>query len=215
MQSSAISQTKAMETRNRSSQPAQPPKNAAYAQASNPVSHRPGEQRSTQEAPPRSHGDAPAAIKRTADSKPSSDETRARLNEQHRLDRHRMQNSPDVDIEYGVEQQPSEGYIADSVQRKGMGVERAQAGAHAGPVGSAGGPGHPGWGEQGDLAAHMQEKKEHHDRLLGQKIGQSPPEPEYDVKEREAVRQRKLEQDEGLNVEAAVNDATGSPVVTK
>ncbi|KAJ5641267.1 hypothetical protein N7490_005267 [Penicillium lividum] len=198
-----------METDNRPSLPAQPPKQAAYTQPLNPVSHIPQEQR----APARHHEDAPGVITRGASSKPSSDEARARLNEQHRLEQERMLNSPDVDLEYGVEQQPAEGYIADAVERKGMGMQRAQAGAHAGPVGSAGGPGHPGFGEERDLAAHMGEKRAEHDRILGEKIGQSPLEPEYDVAEREAARERKLRQNEDVDVAGAVREASGNPVV--
>lgn len=200
-----------METRNRSSQPAQPPKQAAYAQSSNPVSHNPGEQREAA-APIRHHGDPPM-IKRTMNSKPATDELRARLDERQKLEERKKQNAPDVDLEYGVEQQPSEGYIADSVGRKGMGIERAQAGAHAGPVGSYAGPGHPGFGEQRDLAADLDRKRVEHDQLLGDEIGRSPPEPEYDVAEREAVRQNKLRRDGEMNVEAAVKDATGNAVV--
>jgi hypothetical protein len=123
-----------------------------------------------------------------------------------------MHSSPDVDVEYGVEQQPAEGYIADAVERKGMGMRRAQAGAHAGPVGSAGGPGHPGFGEQSDLAAHMDEKRGVHDRMLGEKVGHSPS--EYGVADREAARHRKLKQNEDLDVTGAVEEASGDPVVT-
>ncbi|KAJ5273626.1 hypothetical protein N7478_008751 [Penicillium angulare] len=201
-----------MDTRNRSSQPAQPPKQAAYAQSSNPVSHTLGEQREST-APIRHHGDPPM-IKRTAHSKPSSDEARARLDERHRLEQKQMQNALDVDLEYGVEQQPSEGYIADSVKRKGMGLYGAQAGAHAGSVGSSHGPGHPGFGEERDLAADMDRKMVEHERFLGDEIGRSPPEPEYDVAEREAVRQNKLQRDKELDVEEAVKDATGNSVVS-
>lgn len=200
-----------METRNRPHQPAQPPKQAAYAQASNPVSNNSQEQRAT-EAATRHHGDAPAAITRGANSKPSSDEARTHLTEQRRLEQERMLNSPDVDLEYGVEEQPAEGYIADSVKRKGMGMRRAQAGAHAGPVGSAGGPGHPGFGEQKDLAAHMDEKRAMHDSMLEQKLEHNPP--EYDVADREAARQRKLKQNEDLDVAGAIKEASGDPVVT-
>ncbi|KAJ5591992.1 uncharacterized protein N7459_002361 [Penicillium hispanicum] len=202
-----------METRSQRKQPEQPPKQAAYSQASNPVSHTPHEQRAS--APQtRHHGDSLASItRRTAESKPSSDDARARLAEEHQQQQTRTQTSPDVDMDYGVEQQPAEGYIADSVQRKGMGTQRAQAGAHAGPVGSAAGPGHPGFGEQGDLAAHMDQKREEHDRLLGDRVGHSPAEPDYDVAEREAVRQRKLKQNENVNVGQAVQEATGSPAV--
>lgn len=197
-----------METRNRPAQPEQPPKQAAYVQASNPVTHTPQEQR----ASARQYGDPPAPItRRGADSKPSDETARARLDEQRDQNRQDLQNASNVNLKYGVELQPAEGYIADSVERKGMGTQRAQAGAHAGPVGSAAGPGHPGFGEQKDLTAHMDQKRAEHDRLLGDKIGHSPPEPDYDVTEREAVRQRKLQQNENVNVGEAVKQATGEP----
>lgn len=205
-----------MQTRSqaRAEQPAQPPKQAAYAQKSNPVSHTPQEQRASNE-PGRQHGDTIGAITRTAQSNPSSDEARARLSAQHQQHQQELQNASDVNIGYGVEQQPAEGYIADVVQRKGMGTQRAQAGAHAGPVGSAGGPGHPGFGEADDLAAKLPQKRAEHDRILGGRIGNSPAEPEGEVAEREAVRRRKLEQDEHLDVQGAVKEATGDPVVGK
>ncbi|KOS44506.1 hypothetical protein ACN38_g4563 [Penicillium nordicum] len=195
-------------------QPSQPPKQAAYAQPSNPVTHTPQEQRATTE-PVRHHGDPIGTIKRTAASKPSSDEERARLSAQHQQHEEQLHNAPDVDLEYGVELQPAEGYIADTVLRKGMGLQRAQAGAHAGPVGSAGGPGHPGFGEADDLAADLGAKRVEHDRILGDRVGRSPPEVEGEVAEREAVRRRKLELDEKLDVEEAVKQATGDPVVGK
>ncbi|KAJ5937528.1 hypothetical protein N7454_003870 [Penicillium verhagenii] len=198
-----------METRNQPSQPAQPPKEAAYAQASNPVSHYSQEQRASL----RQHGDASSAITRDANSNPSNDEARARLGAQRSLQQERLYSSPDVDLEYGVEEQPAEGYIADVVERKGMGMQRARAGAHAGPVGSAGGPGHPGFGEQRDLAAHMDEKRRDHDRMLSEKIGEDPSDPQYDVAARESTRQRKLRQDEGVDVAGAVGEASGDPVV--
>ncbi|KGO75978.1 hypothetical protein PITC_011350 [Penicillium italicum] len=201
-----------MQTRSQTKdQPSQPPKQAVYAQSSNPVSHTPQEQRATTE-PGRHHGDTIGAIKRTAESKPSSDEEQARLSEQHQKHEQELHNAPDVDLEYGVEQQPAEGYIADTVQRKGMGMQRAQAGAHAGPVGSARGPGHPGFGEADDLAANLGTKRVEHDRILGERVGRSPPEPESEA---EAVRRRQLERDEKLDVEGAVRQATGDPVVGK
>ncbi|KAJ5926149.1 hypothetical protein N7516_007922 [Penicillium verrucosum] len=190
------------------------PKQAAYAQPSNPVTHTPQEQRATTE-PVRHHGDPIGIIKRTAASKPSSDEERARLSAQHQQHEEKLHNAPDVDLEYGVELQPAEGYIADTVQQKGMGLQRAQAGAHAGPVGSAGGPGHPGFGEADDLAADLGAKRVEHHRILGDRVGRSPPEVEGEVAEREAVRRRKLELDEKLDVEEAVKQATGDPVVGK
>ncbi|KAJ5511332.1 hypothetical protein N7453_003435 [Penicillium expansum] len=201
-----------MQTRSKTqNQPSQPPKQAAYTQSANPVSHTPQEQRATTE-PGRHYGDTIGAIKRTAESKASSDEERARLSAQHEKHEQELHNAPDVDLEYGVEQQPAEGYIADTVQRKGMGMQRAQAGAHAGPVGSAGGPGHPGFGEADDLAANLGAKRVEHDRVLGDRVGKSPAYPES---EGEVVRRRKLEQDEKLDVEGAVKQATGDPVVGK
>ncbi|KAJ5766058.1 uncharacterized protein N7511_003674 [Penicillium nucicola] len=203
-----------MQTRSKTQvgQPAQPPKQAAYEQPSNPVSHNPQEQRAPAETT-RHHGDSIAAITRTAKSNPSGDEARARLDEQHRRHEQELQSASDVDLEYGVEQQPSEGHIAEAVQKKGMGVQRAQAGAHAGPVGSAGGPGHPGFGEQESLTANMDQKRFEHETLLGERVGHSPAEPDGEIAEREAVRQQKLERDANIDVEGAVKEATGDPVV--
>lgn len=204
-----------MQTRSQTQdQPSQPPKQAAYAQSSNPVTHTPQEQRASTE-PVRHHSDTVGTIKRTAESKSSSDEERARLSAQRQQHEQELHNAPDVDLEYGVEQQPAEGYIADTVQWKGMGMQRAQAGAHAGPVGSAGGPGHPGFGEADDLAANLGAKRVEHDRILGDRVGRSPAEPEGEVAEREAARRRKLEQDEKLDVKGAVKQATGDLVVGK
>lgn len=195
------------------SQPAQPPKQEAYAQASNPVSHAPQEQRDPSQQT-RHHGDSPATITRSAQSEPSSDEARARLESKRQQEKRQEQKASNVDLEYGIEQQPAEGYIADAVERKGMGTDRAQAGAHAGPVGSAAGPGHPGFGEQRDLASEMDRKRAEHDRVLGERVGQSPAAPDTDVAEREAVRQQKLKQNENVDVKEAVKEATGEPVAS-
>ncbi|KAI9926478.1 hypothetical protein ASPWEDRAFT_693466 [Aspergillus wentii DTO 134E9] len=191
-------------------QPAQPPKEAAYKQPQNPVTHSPLEQRDISQ---RQRGDpVPSIFRRAADSKPSNDENIAHLTERHQREQRTMQAVPDVDLQYGVEQQPSEGNIADAVEHKKERA-RAQAGAHAGPVGSASGPGHPGFGEERDLAADMARKREEHDRVLGERVGQSPPEPDGETAEREAVRQRKLKQHQNLDVKSAVHEATGDPVV--
>lgn len=123
-----------------------------------------------------------------------------------------MQNAPEVDLEYGVELQPNEGDIANAVESKRR-RPRAQAGAHAGPVGSAEGPGHPGFGEERDLAADLERKREEHDRVLGERVGQSPAVPEGEEAEREEVRRRKLEQDRKVDVKGAVEAGTGDPVV--
>lgn len=117
-----------------------------------------------------------------------------------------MQSAPEVDLEYGVELQPNEGDIAEGVENKGQRA-RAQAGAHAGPVGSAEGPGHPGFGEERDLAADMTRKRTEHDQVLGDRVGQSPAPPE------EETRQRKMEQDGEIDVKQAVEEGTGRPVV--
>lgn len=191
------------------SQSAQPPKQEAYAQASNPVSHTPQEQRDPSQQT-RQRGDAPGTITRSPQSQPSNDEARARLEAQREQENRQTQKASNVDLEHGIEQQPAEGYIADAVKRKGMGMNRAQAGAHAGPVGSSAGPGHPGFGEQRDLAEGMDRKRAEHDRVLGERVGQSPSDTE--VAEREAARQQKLRQDENVNVKEVVKEATGEPV---
>lgn len=192
-----------MKTRSQTAQPAQPPMEAAYTQASNPISQTPSEQR-TPAPPTRQYGDPTTSITRGSSSQPSNDDARAHLEAKHRQEREHMQQRPDTDLEYGVEQQPAEGYIADTVSRKGMGMQRAQAGAHAGPVGSAAGPGHPGFGEERDLAANMDQKRAEHDHLLGDT-------QDRDVAEREAVRERKLKRNE--EVEGALKEKSRTPVV--
>jgi len=199
-----------MQTRSQTAQPAQPPKQAAYEQASNPISQTSSEQRATSPST-RQYGDPTASITRGPSSQPTNDEARSRLATQHRQEHAQTQRASNVDLEYGVEQQPAEGYIADSVQRKGMGTQRAQVGAHAGPVGSAAGPGHPGFGEERDLAANMDQKRAEHDRLLGDKVERSPAGPDGYVAEREGVRERKLKRNE--EVEKALKESSGTPVV--
>ncbi|KAF7716600.1 Uncharacterized protein PECH_004409 [Penicillium ucsense] len=195
-----------METSNQANQPPQPSKEAAYAQASNPISQTPSEQRAPAQS--RQYGDPTASITRGPSSQPSSDEARNRLEAERQQHRDEMGRSQDVDTEYGIEQQPAEGYIADTVARKGMGMQRAQAGAHAGPVGNARGPGHPGFGEERDLAANMDEKRSEHDRVLAERVESSLG---SDVAEREGVRDRKMQQNE--EVERALKESSGTPVV--
>lgn len=211
------------------SQPSQPPKQTAYTQNTNPVSQNPTEQRagSGAQAQPvyasssSQRGNAPSAIHRTADSLPSSDDKLARLQKQRERERKESLSGAEVDTEYGVEQQPAESQIAAAVEGK-QERARAQAGAHSGPVGSAGGPGAPGFGEEGDFAKNMDKKREEHDRILGQKAGKSPPPPdekegqeaaEGAVQERERLRQRKLKEDEELDVKSAVKQGTHDAVV--
>ncbi len=92
-----------------------------------------------------------------------------------------------------------------------MGTQRAQAGTHAGPVGSAAGPGHPGFGEERDLAANMDQKRAEHDRLLGDKVERSPAGPDGYVGERDGMRERKLKRNEEF--EEALKESSGTPVV--
>lgn len=144
---------------------------------------------------------------RTVNSDPSNDEILARRQELRQQDQIRKQGKQDVDLEYGVELQPAEGSIAEAVEHKGSRA-RTQAGAHAGPVGSAYGPGYSGFGEERNQASDLGRKREDHDRVLGNRIGQSPSESDG-----ETVRQQKLKLDEQLNVKDAVHEATGDPVV--
>lgn len=194
------------------SQPPQPPKQATYTQPTNPVSQTPLE---TQ----RKHGDnVPTITRRTASSNPSNPSSLAESNNRRQASQERLQKAPNVDLEYGVELQPNEGAIADAVETKSQGQggrKRAQAGAHAGPVGTAEGPGYPasasasgsgsGSGEGGDLVADLERKREEHDRVIrGRDVG---------VDEREEVRQRKLEADREVDVKKAVEEGTGDRVV--
>ncbi|PYH47981.1 uncharacterized protein BP01DRAFT_353876 [Aspergillus saccharolyticus JOP 1030-1] len=204
-----------MQSTHQPSQPAQPPKEAGYNQASNPVTQTPYEQRVPQESTqPRQRGDAMSSITRSADSRPANDEALRQLNADREQEREAMHKASDVDLEYGVEQQPAEGEIAHAVKSTSERARaRAQAGAHAGPVGSANGPGGPGY-EKG-LAADLDRKAEEHERILGDRVGQSPAEPDGDgvLAEREALRERKLKQDSELDVKGAVSKGTGDPVV--
>ncbi|RMJ23365.1 hypothetical protein PHISP_05780 [Aspergillus sp. HF37] len=76
----------------------------------------------------------------------------------------------------------------DAVEYKSQRA-RAQAGAHAGPVGTAEGPGHPGLVEETVSAADMSRKRAEHARVLGeQSLAGSGG-------ERELGTQRRLEQD--------------------
>lgn len=187
-------------------QPEQPPKQAPYYQSTNPISQTPFEQQS-QNNPQRQRGDPVPMNRRTVNSDPSNDEKLARRREQKQQEQIRKQGKQEVDLEYGVELQPAEGNIAEAVEHKGTRA-RAQAGAHAGPVGSAYGPGYSGFGEEKNQASDLGRKREEHDRVLGDRIGQSPSEPD-----RETVIQQKLKLNEQLDVKDAVQEATGDPVV--
>ncbi|BCS02118.1 uncharacterized protein AKAW2_60382S [Aspergillus luchuensis] len=193
-------------------QPPQPPKQAAYNQPTNPVTHTPSEQRTSQSSSqnpsqydhlPRHRGDALSPITRNAASQPSNSNTNPNTSKHQEA----MRNAAStLDTEYGVEQQPAEGDIARAVQGKSADARaRAQAGAHAGAVGSAEGPGAPGY-EKGEMA-DLDQKREMHDRMLGDRVGQSPAEPE------DEVRRRKLRQDEEVDVVGAASRGSKGRVV--
>jgi hypothetical protein len=59
----------------------------------------------------------------------------------------------------------------------------------------------------------MDQKMSEHDRVLGERVGHSPAEPDGEAAEREAVRRQKLDRDEHIDIEGAVKEATGDPVV--
>lgn len=187
------------------SQPAQPPKQATYTQPTNPITQPPQE---TDPNRGRSHGDnVPTITRRTAASNPSNPRSLAESAQKRESSQTRLQNV-NVDLEYGVELQPNEGEIANAVegQSQSQGQARAQAGAHAGPVGAAEGPGHPGFAEERDLVADMPRKRAEHDRVLGE---QSLP---GSGGERMLGRQRMMEQRGDIDVKKAVEEGTGDPV---
>ncbi|KAE8168060.1 hypothetical protein BDV40DRAFT_131369 [Aspergillus tamarii] len=211
-----------------STQP-QPPKTSTYTQPKNPISQTPKEQQDQEQRIPstRHHGDNVPTITRGPQSKSSnsdalSEHTQTRKQQQQRS----LHSAADVDTEYGVEQQPAEGDIAARVKGKSARA-REQAGAHAGPVGSMLGPGCPatatassgfGSGSAGDGGElrELGRKREEHDRMLGERVGQSPAEPDGDFdggSEREEAWRRKLERERDVDVGNAVREGTGSAVV--
>jgi hypothetical protein len=202
----------------------QPPKQTAYTQPSNPISRNPQEEQQrvqpqsqaqvdsssspSSSSERRQYGDAPAAIHRTAESKPSSDENLARLEQEHSQKVNPEGKRGHIDLEYGIEQQPGEGYIATAVQGNTENTPRVQPGAHAGAVGST-----PGY-EQ-DTAAQMDRKRAEHDRILGEDGGSKSPAyygEDVDVERRQA-RENKLRSNEELDVKGAVQNATGNVTV--
>jgi hypothetical protein len=203
----------------------QPPKQSAYTQPSNPVSQTPLEQRGQPQTQQlgatsqqslssgttrRGYGDAPAAIHRTANSKPSDDDKLAKLEQDRQQKLQPEYKRGHIDLEYGIEQQPAEGDIAAAVENSTNSSQgyykRVQPGAHAGPVGSS----TPGF-EQ-DTAAQMDRKRAEHDRVLVQKAEKSS-DSEGDEAERRQLRERKLKQNEQLDVKSSVKASTGDPVV--
>ncbi|KAL3474820.1 hypothetical protein BJX99DRAFT_172690 [Aspergillus californicus] len=194
----------------RTTQPPQPPKESAYTQSSNPVTHNPSET-TTAKTEQRSFGDPTPSITRGASSNPSTASTLANASNRHKTQLEEMQRSGDVDTEYGIEQQPAEGSIAQAVE--GQSRHRMQAGAHAGAVGNAQGPGAPASGEGVSNLADLDRKREDHERILGDRVGKSPPVPDGASAEREEVRARKLKLDRELRPGDVVREVTGDPVV--
>ncbi|KAL4942795.1 hypothetical protein BDV06DRAFT_156212 [Aspergillus oleicola] len=193
-------------------QPSQPPKESAYTQSTNPVSHNPTENAaSEQRFQTSTYGTAPSTITRGASSQPSNESTLSARDQKHASSLSAMQREGDIDTEYGVEEQPSEGSIAHAVE--GQSRHRVQAGAHAGAVGSAQGPGAPPKGEGESNLSNLEEKTQLHEQILGDRVGRSPPAPDGVSVENERVRERKLEQDRELHPKDVVEGATGEPVV--
>ncbi|KAE8358840.1 hypothetical protein BDV27DRAFT_163187 [Aspergillus caelatus] len=201
----------------------QPPKTSTYIQPKNPISQTPLEQRIPST---RHHGNNVPAIIRGPQSKPSNSDALSKHTRTPKQKQRDLHSAADVDTEYGLEQQPAEGDIAARVEGKSARA-REQAGAHAGPVGSMFGPGCPatafassgfGSGSAGDGGElrELGRKREEHDRMLGERVGQSPAEPDGDFdggSEREEAWRRKLEREEEVDVGSAVREGTGNAVV--
>ncbi|KAL5338892.1 hypothetical protein BJX70DRAFT_184650 [Aspergillus crustosus] len=201
-----------METHTTSSNPPQPPKQSAYTQSSNPVSQNPSESnQSFEQRTPTigSYGTAPASITRGASSNPSTSQPQQKQPKPSSAQQ-TSTSSIEQDPEYGVEQQPTEGDIAHAVEANSR--HRLQAGAHAGPIGSAQGPGAPAYGEEPDQLADLDRKTDEHFRILGERVGRTPP-VEGDEAEREKLRERKLKEDRELHPGEAVGQVSGGGVV--
>ncbi|KAB8231983.1 uncharacterized protein BDW43DRAFT_312600 [Aspergillus alliaceus] len=189
------------------SQPPQPPKQSTYTQPQNPISQTSLEQE--QRIPQTRHrGDPISPITRGPNSNPANNSALSDHAGKYKQERYNLRSAGDVDTEYGVEQEPAEGDIAAAVEGKSARV-RAQAGAHAGPVGSAMGPGGPG-------ELDLDRKREEHEQILGERVGKSPAEPGWgfdgESEENEEVR-RRLERERRVDVGEAVREGTGGPVV--
>lgn len=125
----------------------------------------------------RSRGDnVPAITRHTPSSKTSSREA--------------YPQRADAHSGFGAQLQPNEQEAGNTVEDKGQGTSaRAQAGAHAGPVGSAEGPGHPGVAEERELAADMPRKRAEHSRVFGEQSSDGSG------AERALGKQRSMEQE--------------------
>ncbi|PKY07160.1 hypothetical protein P168DRAFT_287657 [Aspergillus campestris IBT 28561] len=201
----------------------EPPKQAAYNQPSNPVSHTPAEQRilSTHQQQPQSSqftrqggkvtrhaGDIVIDTAKDTSHRPSSSSspytTASSANTNADI-------KNDMNIGYGVEQQPNEGYIAHAVEDNSRynnnninNIKDDSPREHL--------EGCDGYDEEDDLMAHMSRKRREHDRVLRERMEGSSPGADVGCVEREALRRRKLEE-ERLDVVGAVRRGTGSPVV--
>lgn len=202
-----------------SSQSPQPPKQSSYIQPDNPISQSPAEinaQRQKDQTQSEQHhrhqqdqhgrrqyGDRVPSITRTA---ATANLTEATPPSRSPVSTTNQNPSAESELEYGVEQQPSEGKIADAVKGKKTGQiqaqakaetrlnsHRQQAGAHAGPVGSTPGPGAPPSGQPKTSSNHTSN--------------------EAAVRNREAVRVQKLQQNQQVDVGRAAADV-GTNIVT-
>ncbi|KAL2817453.1 hypothetical protein BDW59DRAFT_133272 [Aspergillus cavernicola] len=194
----------------RDEQPSQPPKESTYTQPSNPITHVPSETTQPRELE-RKQGDPTPKITRGASSTPSTANMLSDIKTRHQAQLSAMQNRGDVDTDYGVEQQPNEGAIAHAVE--GQSRLRAQAGAHAGAVGTAQGPGAPAYGEGVDTMADLGRKTDEHYRILGDRVGRMPGGSDGNGDVEMTGRERKLKQDRELHPADVVMEVTGDPVV--
>ncbi|KAL2808571.1 hypothetical protein BJX63DRAFT_27476 [Aspergillus granulosus] len=198
-----------MQTTSTHQQPSQPPKESAYNQSDNPVSHKPTEQRD-QRSQPSSYGNPVSSIIRGAGSQPSTNSALQNTAQRHSDSLNAMRREGDVDTDYGVEQQPNEGDIVNAVDcmsRHNIEDWARQPGAHAGPVGRAQGPGAPAFGEGMTTLEDLDEKGQEHKRILGERVGRTPSGPS------EEWREKKLRQDRELHPADIVGETTGDPVV--
>ncbi|PLN76011.1 hypothetical protein BDW42DRAFT_179611 [Aspergillus taichungensis] len=204
----------------------EPPKQAAYNQPSNPVSHTPAEQRilsthqQQQASQPsqflrqggrvtRHAGDIDVnAAEATSHHHPSSSSSYPTAAADNTDTNTNIKN--DIDIGYGVEQQPNEEYIAHAVQgnTRDHNINNTNDGSPREHL-----EGCDGYDEEDDLMAHMGRKRREHDRVLRERVERSSPGIDVQSVEREALRRRKLEEEERLDVVGAVRRGTGSPVV--
>ena len=199
----------------------EPPKQAAYNQPSNPVSHTPAEQRilSTHQQQSsqfprqggrvtRHAGDIDVDTAQATPHHPSASSSYPTAATDNTTNTNAKN---DIDIGYGVEQQPDEGYIAHAVRgnTRDNNINSTNDDAPREHL-----EGCDGYDEEDDLMAHMGRKRREHDRVLRERVeGSSPRRTDVESAEREALRRRKLEEEERLDVVGAVRRGTGSPVV--